>query len=187
VAGVLDEFLPEAPHRTRYATRVATGADAAWTAMRSITAHELALTRILMAIRTLSPSRLRPEGDDAERPVLETFLERGFTVLREDEPRTLVLATTGQPWRLRGAQLHAPADAAAFAAYDEPGAVRMAMSFELDAASPGASRLATETRIAPTDADAARTFARYWTLVRPGSDIVRLDVLRAVRQRAERD
>jgi hypothetical protein len=187
VAGVLDEFLLEAPHRTRYAIRVATGADAAWTAMRSITAHELALTRILMAIRTLSPSRLRPDGDDAERPVLETFLERGFTVLREDEPRTLVLATTGQPWRLRGAQLHAPADAAAFAAYDEPGAVRVAMSFELGAASPGASDLATETRIAPTDADAARTFARYWTLVRPGSDIVRLDVLRAVRQRAERD
>jgi hypothetical protein len=186
VAAVLDEFLPAAAHRTRYVTSVRTDADAAWAAMRAITSRELAVTRILMAVRTMSLSALRPDDDEAERPVLETFLQRGFTVLREDEPRTLVLATTGQPWRMRGAHLEAPADAAAFAAYDEPGAVRVAMSFELDAPAPDASRLATETRIAPTDADAARTFGRYWTVVRPGSDIIRMDVLRAVRRRAER-
>jgi hypothetical protein len=96
----------------------------------------------------------------------------------------LVLATTGQPWQLRG-HLSAPAGAADFAAYDEPGTVRIAMSFKLAEAGEGRTRLATETRVSPTDDAAAGRFRRYWTVVRPGSDVIRLDVLRAVRRRAE--
>ena len=59
------------------------------------------------------------------------------------------------------------------------------MSFELSVAGAGRTRLSTETRVSPTDERAARMFRRYWTVVRPGSDVIRLDVLRAVRRRAE--
>ncbi len=184
VASALDDFLPDAPYRTRYATTIATDAQAAWRAMRTITARDLALTRILVAVRRMSLSTLRPDDEGTDQPLLETFVERDFTALREDEPRTLVLATTGQPWQLRG-QLSAPAGAADFASFDEPGHVRIAMSLELSAAGVGRTRLSTETRVSPTDDRAARTFRRYWTVVRPGSDVIRLDVLRAVRRRAE--
>ncbi|MEA2177891.1 MAG: hypothetical protein QOG77_1188 [Solirubrobacteraceae bacterium] len=152
--------------------------DATWAALRGLTSGDLALTRVLLGLRT---GRV-PSGADRTRPLLDRFLRSGFAVLREEPPGLLVLGTTGQPWRLRGAQLRAPADLAGFAAFDEPGAVRIAMSFELS----GRTRLATETRVSPTDAQAARTFRRYWALVRPGSDLIRLDVLRAVRRRAER-
>jgi len=184
VAAALDEFLPDAPHRTRYATTIRTDAAAAWTALRSITPRELAFTRILVAVRTMSLSGLRPDGEETARPLLETFVERDFAVLREDEPRVLVLATTGRPWQLRS-KLSAPAGTAGFAAYDEPAAVRIAMSFELADAGEGRTRLSTETRVSPTDDAAAGRFRRYWTVVRPGSDVIRLDVLRAVRRRAE--
>jgi len=59
------------------------------------------------------------------------------------------------------------------------------MSLEL-APDGGATRLATETRIAPTDDDAARAFGRPWAVVRHGSGLVRHDLPRAVRRRAER-
>ncbi len=183
VAATLDEFLPDAPHRTRYATTVRTDVDATWAAMRGVTAREMALTRILIAIRSMSLRGLQPDGE-VGRPLLDRFLEHDFTLLREDAPRTLVLATTGQPWRLRS-HLSAPAGAEDFGAYDEPGNVRVAMSFEVTPAGAGRTRLATETRVSPTDDEAARTFARYWTVVRPGSDVIRLDLLRAVRNRAE--
>jgi hypothetical protein len=123
-----------------------------------------------------------PTGADLGRRVLDRFLRTGFGVLREEPPGLLVLGTMGQPWRLRGAELRAPAGPAEFAAFDEPGFVRVAMSFELS----GRTRLATETRVSPTDARAAKAFGRYWAFVRPGSDLIRLDVLRAIRRRAER-
>ena len=44
----------------------------------------------------------------------------------------------------------------------------------------------TETRIATTDERARRRFARYWRLVHPGSALIRIDWLRAIRRRAER-
>jgi hypothetical protein len=176
--GHLDDILPGAAHRTRYATTVRATPEATWAALHEVTAGELPLTRLLLAVRT----GRRPDGDDLARPVLERFLRSGFTVLREQPPGLLVLGTTGRPWRLRGAELRAPAGPAEFAAFDEPGCVRIAMSFELS----GRTRMATETRVSPTDARASRAFRRYWALVRPGSDLVRLDVLRAIRHRAER-
>ena len=45
----------------------------------------------------------------------------------------------------------------------------------------GRTRLATETRIAATDAGAARRFRVSWAFVRPGSGLIRRVFLRAVR------
>jgi hypothetical protein len=50
---------------------------------------------------------------------------------------------------------------------------------------PGGARIETETRIAATDAGARRRFACYWRLVGPGSTLIRRDMLRASRRRAE--
>jgi hypothetical protein len=174
----LDDILPGAAHRTRYATTVRAEPDATWSALHGLTAGELPLTRVLLSVRT---GRV-PSSVDLARPLLDRFTATGFGVLREQRPGLLVLGTIGRPWQLRGAELRAPAGPEEFAAFDEPGFVRIAMSFELS----GRTRLTTETRISPTDAQAAKVFRRYWALVRPGSDLVRLDVLRAVRRRAER-
>ena len=103
VAAVLDDFLPDAPYRTRYATTIATDAEATWRAMRTITARDLALTRILVAVRRMSLSTLRPDDEETDRP-----LRSSTSAACEDEPRTFVLATTGPPWQLRG-HLSAPA------------------------------------------------------------------------------
>jgi len=47
------------------------------------------------------------------------------------------------------------------------------------------SRMATETRIAATDATARRRFGRYWLLIGPFSGITRREMLAAIRRRAE--
>jgi hypothetical protein len=50
------------------------------------------------------------------------------------------------------------------------------------------TRISTETRIQATDQRARRAFAAYWLLVRPGSGLVRRELLRAIARRAdERD
>jgi len=52
----------------------------------------------------------------------------------------------------------------------------------------GAGEMAlTETRVAVEDRSARRRFAVYWAVIRFGSGLIRRDLLRAVRRRAERD
>ena len=50
----------------------------------------------------------------------------------------------------------------------------------------GGTILSTETRVKRTDAEARRTFRRYWRIVMPGSALIRRAWLRAMRKRAER-
>ncbi len=46
-------------------------------------------------------------------------------------------------------------------------------------------RLTTETRVHVADRAARRKFARYWRIVRPFSGLIRIELLRTVRRRAE--
>ena len=176
-------MLDDAPHRARFERRVGASPDVTWAALHEVTLDELALARLLLAARSLRP-RLLLGGDG--RPVLSAFLGLGFATVRQEPPSVLVLGAVGQPWRLRGGDTLRPAAADELVRFDRPGFVRMVLSFELEPTGGGDTVLATETRISPTDAYAARAFGRYWSVVRFGSGAVRIDLLRAIRRRAER-
>ena len=47
------------------------------------------------------------------------------------------------------------------------------------------SRLTTETRVLASDPGVLRRFTAYWTLIHPGSDLLRRSWLAAIRRRAE--
>lgn len=186
----LDAVLPDFAYRTRNETTVAAPLEATWTAMRTITPADLPLTRTLTAMRG-APGKLLGNdhggpADAPDRPVVEQFEEAGFNTLSERAPQILLAGTATQPWRLRGADRVKLAGPAEFRAFDRPGYVRIAMSFELTPNGTGGTQLATETRVSPTDAAAARAFSRYWTAIRLGSVAIRLDLLRGIRRRAER-
>lgn len=187
----LDAFLPAAVHQTRFFTDVAATPAETWKAMLAITPGELPLTRTLSGLRS-APARITRSGrhgpaDLPDRPVVEQFVAAGFGVLHEDAPRVLMVGTAAQPWRLRGGARRRFETPEAFLAFHEPGHVRMALSFELTRHGEQGTRLATETRVMPTDPDAARAFARYWTLIRLGSDVIRLELLHGIRRRAEQN
>ncbi len=95
-------------------------------------------------------------------------------MLSRDPPHRLVLGLVGKPWR---GELGRADD---FAAFAEPGAVRVATDVTV---SDGLLR--TETRIAATDAPARRRFRAYWLLIRPGSGLIRREWLRAIARRIE--
>jgi hypothetical protein len=190
MSAVLDDVLPIYRHRERHALQIAAAPDAVWSALHAVSAGELRLTRALTTIRAL-PARLpgsrAPRGGlPADRGFLEAFLERGYRELRVDPPWALVAGAAGRPWRLRGGETADVADRDGFRAFTRPGYVMIATSFELEALGDG-TRLSTETRVQPTDAEAARAFRPYWWAIRAGSGLIRRDMLHAVRRRAERD
>jgi hypothetical protein len=59
------------------------------------------------------------------------------------------------------------------------------MSFHVEDAGGGATRLVTQTRVAASDERAERLFARYWRIIYPGSALIRVMWLRAIKARAE--
>jgi hypothetical protein len=177
----LDDILP-APHfHERHERHVAAPPDAVWDALHELRTGELAITRALMGVRIL-PARLagRPSRTASAR-----LLDGGpVHVLASDRGRAVVGGAVMQPWRLRGGDRAPSLDAAGLRAFDRAGWVKTGVDFVLHPEA-GGTRVTTETRITATDDRTRAKFALYWLVVRPGSGLIRRDLLRGVARRAE--
>jgi hypothetical protein len=173
----LDRVLPTYRHGELHATVAEASPEAVWDALHATTSGELRLTRLLTRVRGLPQAA-------GQTPFLDAMTHR-FTPLVDEPPRVLVLGSIGQPWKRRGGEAVRVDPAAGLAGFDRPGFVLMGASFEVEPVGPGRTRLLTETRVQPTDAAAARAFRPYWCAIRLGSGLIRRDLLRAVRRRAE--
>jgi hypothetical protein len=118
----------------------------------------------------------------ADAPELLAFTP-GAVRLGARPPREVVAGAIGLFWRLGGNQPVAFDSAEEFVVFAEPGFARAVVGFRLD---PGETRvvLTTETRFAATDEKTRASMSRYWQVIRPGSDLIRREWLRAIRRRA---
>jgi hypothetical protein len=171
----LDEFMPVFDFNEVHSTLIAASPERALAAARELTAREVPVMRVLMALRRLG--RGRTSG-----PVIDGMLRNGFVVLA-DRPDELVLGVAGRFWALDSGITRLRAEE--FERFDAPDHAKAVMDFHVEAR-PGGCLLSTETRIQATDADARRSFGRYWRMIHPGSALIRRVWLRAVRRRAER-
>ena len=120
--------------------------------------------------------RLRGLRADTASPIIDQMARFGFEVVAEEPARELVVAAIGQPWKLARRQPSARRRLRTFA---EPGYAKMALNYRLEN-----GMLTTETRVLLTDADARRSFRRYWLVIRPFSGLIRRAWLRAIVRRA---
>ena len=189
----LDRAMPEFQFHELHQLRVQATPEQVWAAIHEVTAQEIRLFRTLTWIR--NPTRsLGKRGDSilappAHQPILGVALRSGFFVLAEERPREVVIAS----WILWPKDLDVKAAAAAarpsadeFAAFTKPGYARAAMNFRIDDEGGGWCRLTTETRVMATGAAARRRFGAYWRTIYPGSALIRVMWLRAIRERAQR-
>jgi len=188
----LDDFVPEFQFSEFHEQLVRATPEKIHAAIRSVPAVEIRLFRLLTLIRNprrpwdgQGESILNPPS---RKPILDVALSSGFVLLAE-EPREIVLGTLVV--RPRGARLTVPNDSAEtgrrFAALSAPGYAKAAMSFRIEPGPDDSCRLTTETRIYATDVQTARRFATYWRFVLPGSSLLRVTWLDAIRKRAERE
>lgn len=188
----LDRAMPEFQFHEFHELRVQATPEQVWAAVQGVTAQEIRLFRTLTWIR--NPTRsLGKHGDSilappAHEPILRVALGSGFFPLAQEPPRELVIGT----WIVRPAGLDRKAAAATrrktaaeFAAFAEPGYARAAMNFRIEDQGDGWSRLTSETRVMATGAAARRRFGAYWRVIYPGSALIRVMWLRAIRDRAE--
>ncbi|HEX9711092.1 MAG TPA: hypothetical protein VGB52_00875 [Actinomycetota bacterium] len=129
-------------------------------------------------IRTLLAARGMIGGGDS---TVAGFERLGFERLAEAPGEELVLGLVGKPWLPRPA-VRRGVD---FEAFDQPGYVRIAWGWRVEADGDG-SLLSTETRVQATDARARLLFRAYWTVIGRFSGLIRSEALALIKREAER-
>ncbi len=184
---LLEQALPQFDVNEVHSAELEVPRDTAWDALLAVKPFEVRLAAPLMAIRALPGLfigrnwlDLRPRGT-----LIETLLGLGFLELGRRPGEELAVGAIGRFWSLTGNRPVPIGSPEAFRAFDEPGHAKAAMDFRLESTGPG-TLVRTETRIAGTDPEATRLFRRYWTLIHPGSALIRISLLNAIRRRAQR-
>jgi hypothetical protein len=177
---LLDIFAPDYEFREFHETRVHASEDRVYEAVLKVTAGEIRLFRTLTWLRSPAAHGESILNAPAGKPILEVATSSGFLNLVEAPGREIVVGMA--VIRPRGTP---PISNPAEFAVETPGFAKAAMNFRVEDEGNGWCRLTTETRIHATDASSRRRFAAYWRLIYPGSAFIRVQWLRAIRERAE--
>jgi hypothetical protein len=130
------------------------------------------LIRFLFALRGM-PARMMNLGG----------MEKARFITLESSQNETIIGLIGQFWKPGGnLQLFTPEE---FVQYDRPGFLKATWSFTLTGGDT-CSKLATETRVYCIDEAAKRRFRPYWFIVKPFSGIIRMEILKGIRKKAER-
>jgi hypothetical protein len=185
-ATILDNFVPAYQFAESHSIRIAAPRERVFAAIRDVTAKEITLFRTLTWIRRSGRSRpediLNPSPDE---PILSVALHSSFLKLAEEPDREIVLGTlvVAPPgWRPNKDKKLTPED---FEALHATGFALAAINFRVEDPAKGETLLTTETRVYATDGSTKRKFAAYWRVIYPGSALIRLMWLRAIRRKAE--
>jgi hypothetical protein len=116
---------------------------------------------------------------------LATMERGGFHLLSERAPDELAIGIEGRFWTLSGDRC-TPSAEVFRTRPPAPGTARAVWNFRVRAVNAEESELSTETRVLCADDATRRRFLPYWTVIRPGSGLIRHEMLRAIRRTAER-
>ncbi len=102
------------------------------------------------------------------------------TLLGEEPGVEIVLGQVGRPWQPTDMGSGPTLAPAAFAAFDQPGFAKIALSLRVQPYGTTGTILTMETRVAITDRVSLGRFRRYWALIGPFSHLTRWIALRLV-------
>ncbi len=149
-----------------------------WRLLRHENLARSPLIRALFELRAL-PERLRGKSVDPSIRIDDLASSRdrpGFQVLAEEPGREVVVGAIGKVWQPEIPFVHVD-DASAYAAFDEPGFVKVAWAARVLPWGETGSRVEVEVRVDATDDESWPKFKRYFRLIGPGSHFIRRTLL----------
>ena len=189
---LIDLYLPRFDVRERHRVGVHATAESTYAAIQTADFARSRIVRLLLALRGIPAAISRGVSGvkSLKRrrvgPVtLATFEQQGFRILESRPPDELVIGLEGRFWRPSGGVCTPPADGFT-SSTPATGTARAVWNFRVVETGPTACELSTETRVLCASPEVRRRFLPYWWLVRPGSGLIRREMLRAIRDQAER-
>ncbi len=173
---LIDDFLPVYDFSERHETNIRASREKVFAAVDSTDFSASWLIWGLLALRGLGWSR------PTQNLTLCDITNDGFARLGEMPKEEILLGLAGKFWTIGGSLQKV--DAGNFKEFDEKGFAKAVWNFSLDEKN-GETRLKTETRIRCLDEGSRKSFALYWTVVEPFSGIIRTEMLRLIKEKAE--
>ena len=182
---LLDRFLPDPEVEEYHRIPVRAPADVTLAAARELDLMRSPVIRGIFLLRAL-PTLLRgrPFRPGGSRGLVEETLGLGWGVLAEEPGRQLVVGAYTQPWH-QNVTFHALAPEQ-FAAFREPGYVKIVWTIEAEPVGSDRSVFTTRTRVVSTDPGARRRFRLYWAPMSVGIILIRHLHLPMVKREAQR-
>ena len=179
---MLDRFMPTYEIVERH--RITIEAPAAIT-LAAAGEQDLMSNPVIRAIFMMRSLVLGSTRDARPLPqqLLPLVRSIGWRVLAENCGRELVVGAVTQPWEA-DVTFHG-LNPDAFAAFTDPGYVKIAWSLRADPLGPNRSIFRTETRAIATDPNSRAKFRRYWAFASPGIWLIRRASLRPLKLKAE--
>jgi hypothetical protein len=179
---LLDRFIPEPEVVEHHQIAIDAPADLVMSTAKNLRVLDSPLIRAVFKMRELA---LGGTPDEREHPqaLLAQMESIGWVVLSEKAGREIVLGCVTQPWM--ATPLFRSIPAPDYAAFAEPGYVKIAWTLRADPIDDHRSVFHTETRVSTTDAGARERFRNYWSFVAPGVELIRIAMLRPLKRAAE--
>lgn len=180
---LLDQFMPVYDVAERHHIHVEAPAGITFAAACDQDLMALPVVRAIFKAREIVLGS-EPDATAHPRGLLAMTRSIGWGVLAELPNREIVMGAVTQPWKAN--VVFRPLPPHEFAAFNEPGYVKIVWTLRADATSPGDSVFRTETRVVTTDAAARAKFRWYWARFSPGIRLIRWLSLGPTRRNAER-
>lgn len=170
---LIDEFLSDYDFVEKHGISIRAATADIYRAANEVDFTESFLIRWLFRLRGLPSTNV----------TLMSLSKSRFEILGETQGREMLLGLVGRFWTLKGDLKKI--DGESFKRFDTAGYAKAVWNFALRQEGSDV-RLTTETRIKCTDPESRRRFGFYWTFIRPFSGLIRMEMLRAIKRRAER-
>lgn len=179
---LLDRFMPRYDVTERHRIRVAAPAGITMAAARDQDLLRAPLIHAIFKAREIAMGATRVQSQP--RGLLAATQALGWGVLADIPDREVVMGSFTKPWEADVTFRALPPGE--FAAFSEPGFVKIVWTLRVDPVDPHTSVFRTETRVIATDAEARARFRLYWAFASPGIALIRQLSLRPLRREAER-
>jgi hypothetical protein len=168
-----DDFLPEYDFSEVHDILINQSPERIFSLMYDFDFTESKLIRFLFRLRGMKSGMTIKQGI-----LEENFIELGYR--QNDE---LVLGLVGQFWKVTGNLKKI--EPSKFRHFGEPGFLKATWNFKLIPNGEQQTTLQTETRVYCIDRKAKTKFSRYWFFIRPFSGLIRKEILRLIKKKAE--
>lgn len=173
---LIDDFMPVYDFTEKHETIVRASAEKVYATVNSVDVADSWIIGGLLTLRGLGRK-------SAKTLTLRDMTKEGFAVLGEKPNEEILLGLAGKFWTLSGCLQNVNADN--FREFETKGYAKTVWNFALTETDKGEIRLETETRVKCSDEASLSSFKFYWRFVKPFSGLIRQEMLRLIKRKAE--
>lgn len=181
----LNYYLPQYDFAEKHSIFINSTAKEVYNAAYNLNPGKSGIVSLLFKIRGIyAILSFRKQNKLPVRLPISDFMNNEFVTLEKVENREIVIGLIGKFWTPSSEKVNC-LSAGHFVKFDQPDYCKAAANFLVEENPGGGIILSTETRVSCLGRRARKKFGLYWLVIRPFSGLIRIIMLRIIKDQAE--